>query len=72
MVEDMLQMAKLQHGATLEFKYEALNKPNFLVLKLMSSCQAHTLQFAKDSRNVDQRKNDLIMNAMKLESVIRV
>ena len=65
MVEDMLQMTMIQHGATLECKWEAFNKVMF---SCTNKCFSTSINLGNVSINVVQRKNSLIKNDMKVES----
>ena len=57
MVEDMLQMTKIQHDATLECKCEAFKKA---ISHAQTNVFRSTTHLGNTPRNVDQRKNGLI------------
>ena len=67
MIENMLQMTKIQYGVTLECKGEALKK---VIFHAQINAFRQRIYFVKSSRNVVQRKNGLIRTSMKFESVL--
>ena len=64
MVDDVLQLTKIEHGHTLECKRES----HFLMH--IQNVFHPNMYFAKASRNINQRRSGLIRNALQIETTL--